>query len=429
VEDFGGAPTQSRAPGPSVCPLAYTPPPPHPPHPAPPRPSPQDRVVKQLDALKKDPSAAAAVRRFLDRGLDELGPAGHDVLTVLGAHEGEGMVLDRWAGRGPGPRRASVCTATARQARLDLCNPLISPSSSRRPATPPQRNAAVAGSRSRGGADASSDKGQVADLSIIEVALFFQSEILAAAAAASPGGGGAAAGGAMPVALLTNDNGARAGLSRRAALGSPAFALSSAAPAGALTPTPSHTTARRPAGQLQLAKSHGLPAFKLTPNAPFDAALRGLLTSGAPLTSAALRGLLAPAATAGLNTAKPGRGLQEEFDGAVACLKGLLAAYEDLSGALSEVADAASDDARPPAEALARVRGLLAARPHAQPFDEGGGGSGGGDAAGEGGGGAGGRPLLEAVKANADALAARLAAWDGVVRSHQAPSRVVKWAM
>jgi hypothetical protein len=51
--------------------------------------------VKQLDALKKDPSAAAAVRRFLDRGLDELGPAGHDVLTVLGAHEGEGVVLER----------------------------------------------------------------------------------------------------------------------------------------------------------------------------------------------------------------------------------------------------------------------------------------------------------------------------------------------
>jgi hypothetical protein len=49
----------------------------------------------------------------------------------------------------------------------------------------------------------------VADLSIIEVALYFQSEILAAAAAAAPEGGGddAAVTAGMPVALLTNDNG------------------------------------------------------------------------------------------------------------------------------------------------------------------------------------------------------------------------------
>jgi hypothetical protein len=54
-----------------------------------------DRVVKQLDSLKKEPGAAAAVRRFLDRGLDELGPKGGDFLTVLGSHEGEGLVMDR----------------------------------------------------------------------------------------------------------------------------------------------------------------------------------------------------------------------------------------------------------------------------------------------------------------------------------------------
>lgn len=33
--------------------------------------------------------------RFLDKGLDELGPQGADFLTVLAAHEGEGLVLDR----------------------------------------------------------------------------------------------------------------------------------------------------------------------------------------------------------------------------------------------------------------------------------------------------------------------------------------------
>jgi hypothetical protein len=206
-----------------------------------------------------------------------------------------------------------------------------------------------------------------------------------------------------------------------------------------------------PAGQLQLAKSHGLPAFKITPNPAFDASLRPLLASGAPLTSAALRGLLAPAATAGLNAAKAGRGLQEEFDGAVACLKGLLAAYEDLALALSDVARAASDSAgKPPSEALAEVRALLGGRQHALPFEESGGaltptrfGSAGAPAAASSGeatggeraaaarapaGAVGGVPLLEAAKSNAGGLAARLAAWESLVKSHQAPSRVVKWA-
>jgi hypothetical protein len=54
-----------------------------------------DRVVKQLDSLKKEAGVAAAVRRFLDKGLDELGPKGCDFLTVLGSHEGEGLVVER----------------------------------------------------------------------------------------------------------------------------------------------------------------------------------------------------------------------------------------------------------------------------------------------------------------------------------------------
>lgn len=36
--------------------------------------------------------------RFLDRGLDEVGPKGLDFLTVLAAHEGEGLVADRCGG-------------------------------------------------------------------------------------------------------------------------------------------------------------------------------------------------------------------------------------------------------------------------------------------------------------------------------------------
>lgn len=35
-----------------------------------------DSVLKQLDGLKNDPAARAAVRRFLGQGLDAYGPAG-----------------------------------------------------------------------------------------------------------------------------------------------------------------------------------------------------------------------------------------------------------------------------------------------------------------------------------------------------------------
>lgn len=119
--------------------------------------------------------------RFLDKGLDEVGPKGLDFLTVLAAHEGEGLVVDR--------------------------------------------QAAVAGSRSplfKG------TTGQRSDLSIIEVGLFFRTELLAAAAAALAEAGVSAVVDdqlgqeAQPVILVTNDH-----------------------------------------AQLQLAKSHGLPAFKL----------------------------------------------------------------------------------------------------------------------------------------------------------------------
>jgi hypothetical protein len=289
------------------------------------------------------------------------------------------------------------------------------------------------------------------------VALFFQSEILSAAAAASPGGSQGGAGvGSMPVALLTNDNGARGWL----VCGAANLRTHS-------KPIPPHQNPNpQPTGQLQLAKSHGLPAFKITPNPTFDAAIAPLLAptaaSAAPLTSAALRALLAPAATSGVNAAPAGRGLQEEFDGAVACLRGLLGAYEDLGAALSDVTAAVFDEGRGAGEVVAALRALLGGRLHALPFSEGrgaaalstpvrggsmdsGGTGGGGVASGDGeeggavssaapAGAAGGTaaaygPLLEAPKANVAALAARVQMWEGVVRTHQLPSRVVKWAM
>jgi hypothetical protein len=90
---------------------------------------------------------------------------------------------------------------------------------------PPCRQAAVAGSRSHSFAGTT---GQKNDLAIIEVALFFRRELLGAAVGgggggASGNGSGVDAGDAQPVILLTNDN-----------------------------------------AQLTMAKSHGLPAFKLT---------------------------------------------------------------------------------------------------------------------------------------------------------------------
>lgn len=74
-----------------------------------------DSVMQQLDALKSDGNVGFAVRRFFRDVLEECGPAGAlaamgmrcsagvilvyvcsglDFLTVLGAHEGEGLLLE-----------------------------------------------------------------------------------------------------------------------------------------------------------------------------------------------------------------------------------------------------------------------------------------------------------------------------------------------
>lgn len=41
-----------------------------------------DSVAKQLDGLKQDPSARAAVRHFMGQGLDAWGPAGEKRLAL-----------------------------------------------------------------------------------------------------------------------------------------------------------------------------------------------------------------------------------------------------------------------------------------------------------------------------------------------------------
>ncbi|GFH07584.1 predicted protein [Haematococcus lacustris] len=53
--------------------------------------------VEPAQVAEGQPDARAAIRKFLSHGLEECGPAGLDFLTVLGAHEGEGLALDAGA--------------------------------------------------------------------------------------------------------------------------------------------------------------------------------------------------------------------------------------------------------------------------------------------------------------------------------------------
>jgi hypothetical protein len=212
-------------------------------------------VAAQLDALKVDPGARAAVRAFFGRGLDAAGPAGAGFLTVLGAHEGEGLVLERGAD--------------------------------------------VAGSRG----DAVGSRGQATDHRIVEVALFFQAELLKAAGDAGAAGGGAAGGGGgsgasgkqhrMPVILLTADN-----------------------------------------GQAALARAHGLPCALMADVAAAEAGARALRALRAPLTASALRELLRERAVRALGAAAA-RSLQAEFDDAVAALAAATDALAASRGALA----------------------------------------------------------------------------------------------
>ncbi|WIA36417.1 hypothetical protein OEZ86_007728 [Tetradesmus obliquus] len=326
-----------------------------------------DTVLKQLDSCKAaEAGVGGPVRRFLDRGLDEAGPKGLDFLTVLAAHEGEGLVVDR--------------------------------------------QAAVAGSRSPAFAGSS---GQRSDLAIIEVALFFRTELLAAAAAA--------------VAEAT-----------AAASGASEEAAAAAAPC---TPTRQQQAAAAAAAeaqpvilvtndnaQLQLAKAHGLPAFKLAGAAGFEASLGELIKGGADLSSRQLRQLMAPAATAGLG-AVAGRSLQDDFDGAVCCTRGLLDAYQDLSGLLARVSmlAAGAGPGEEPA-ALQELRQLLQDHQHTAPFESSPSGGGCTPAAAAAGGCDSGSSVLEVAQSNIAALERSLEGWEARVRGRHTPSRVLKWA-
>lgn len=260
-----------------------------------------DSVLKQLDGLKSDFSLCVAIRAFLGSRLDACGPAGLDFLTVLGAHEGEGVVV--------------------------------------------AADAEVTGSRSQHMAD----KGQSVDAKIVEVALFFQAELLAAANSnmQKHADGKARSPSQMPVVLLSSDN-----------------------------------------AQLHLARSHGLPAAKVSDLSAMPAALK----SQQPLSAQLLRGLLRPAATAGLGS-RAGRSLQTQFDQAVACLRAVHSQLVVVESALAATqADVDSDQAAGTVEAMQQC---LA--PSASPLSE--------------------------------AVAGKLVEWESLVASHQSASRILQWSV
>ncbi|KAI3428192.1 hypothetical protein D9Q98_006572 [Chlorella vulgaris] len=293
-----------------------------------------DSVLKQLDGLKNDAAARPVIRRFLGQGLDTYGPAGCDFLTVLGAHEGEGLVVEH--------------------------------------------DAAVTGSLS---ADVRT-KGHRADHRIVEVALFFQKEVLG-------GGSGPLRPGSFPVLLLSGDN-----------------------------------------GQVQTARSHGLPAARMVDLAAAQGRMEAALARQQPLTASLLRECLGIAAVQGLADKAAVRNLQLDFDRAIAALEAATQALAAAQQRLSDVAAAAAGESAAGG----------AAGPSQTVLES--------DAAGAEGSSAGATAactaaVAERLAAVQRALAAptavdvgellpvlhtQLADWSLLVRSHQDQSRLVKWA-
>jgi hypothetical protein len=226
--------------------------------------------------------ASPLVRRFFSKVLDSLGPAGHDVLTVLGAHEGEGLVLE-----------AGPTGVTKDRSRF-------------------------------------ADKGQMADAKIVEVALFFQREMQRAAAASAGAGtstaAAAAAAGAgggpeeeeeaeLRVCLLTADN-AQLALARANGLPACRIAAPALSAGVAALPVGAALTAGRMARWLDEAGARaglnrGAGAGGVPLQERYDAAVSLLTCALAALgTMDSAMGKVREAAAAG-TTAGGGEALQE----------------------------------------------------------------------------------------------------------------------
>lgn len=171
------------------------------------------------------------------------------------------------------------------------------------------------------------------------------------------------------------------------------------------------------------------PGLVVSPTAgagDFEAQITDIIKSGSDLTSSTLRSVMAPAATAGLG-AVAGRSLQDDFDGCVSCLRGLLEAYQDLSGLMGRMSMLVAG-ALPGEEAavFSEVQQLLQEHQHPQLFEEGSSsGLGAQNGVSAGGGGV---SVLEASLSNISALEGSLMGWEDRAAKHHTPSRVLKWA-
>ena len=111
--------------------------------------------------------------------------------------------------------------------------------------------------------------------------------------------------------------------------------------------------------QVQMAKAHGLPAVRMSEVAAAQAELaRRVLGQGQPLTATLLRELWGPAAVRGLGNVAA-RGLQQEFDGAVACLAALISALAAARQQLAGLQAIIRDDSLSPERALAALSQLV----------------------------------------------------------------------
>lgn len=300
-----------------------------------------------------------------------------------------------------------------------------------------------------GSADAGvGTKGQRADHRIVEVALFFQQEILRGASAAP----GTASAPAAPAEAAADATAAHADACASSCSGGSGSGSCDAAGGPA---SPGVAPAAFPVlllsgdnAQVLTARTHGLPAARMGELAAVQGPLEAALGQGrGQLGASLLRSLLGAAATkgkgasfqqgsccwglgvrspsaslpalsaanrrdrcsplpaacpAGLGTAAR-RSLQAEFDEAISVLAAAVDALTASQARLKAAATAASsaDAAQDPAGALQAVQGALAGQVE-----------GAGDAG----------ALLPALRA-------RLGEWQARVRSHQDPSRILRWAV
>jgi hypothetical protein len=351
-------------------------------------------VATQLDALKADPGVKTAVRWFMSRGLDECGPACHDFLAMLGAHEGEGLVLEHGA-EVTGSRGADVASRGQQVRARCVAWHLAAWSADTRITSP-----------SDGTYEPRTDCPcfffvQV-DHRIVEVALFFLRECLEALASNSSQGADPESETPIEGACVHNAGEFASPSALHAPIERPT-GLSSNQLVSDVFPVCLITGDN---GQLQLAKAHGLPAIRISELTSCLAHVKPSIDSGQhALTASVLREKLRPAASRGLGTVVA-RSMQTEFDGAIACLHAAVDALAEIEERTTHAVSMLEDDEHQQMslkERVCQARKVLQTKPSVKNGVHSGGGG-----------------LVEVLRK-------RLDDWESVVKSHQSPSRVLTW--